>query len=476
MVFEVMGDNLLALIKRYEYRGIPLELVKIISLQTLIGLEFLHNECGIIHTDLKPENFLIAPTEPFDVVALQNARKVFVAHEVAERLEEAKKKMANKQLSKNQKKRLKAKLKKKNAEQLAAVGAGGASNAVDNETKEEIDVRSPSSKPRKMTYEEEKEEAHKKGLDNINAHRDPHAASFLNDEENKNVPTIQFHCKIGDLGNACWVDKHFTDDVTTRQYRAPEVIVGCPYGPEIDIWSLACLVFELVTGDYLFDPKEDPNHRHTRDEDHLALMIELLGEMPKKLTQEGKFSKQYFTRKGELKNITELDEWGLRDVLVEKYKLSDEDADGLSSFLLPMLEFNPAQRISASDAMKHPWLSPYCERWKEAVVRATVASMAVTTIANNSSSAANGSFVAACNAGPGAGLAAFTIPREMLYPPKRAKKERSSPEEPDADDANADAASGGAEEEEELEEEEVEDEEQGGADHDELDPAPDELD
>jgi len=331
-------------------------------------------------------------------------------------------------------------------------------------------VRAPSAKPRKLTYEEEKEEAHKKGLDNVNAHRDPNAASFLTDDENKDMPTIQFHCKIGDLGNACWVDKHFTDDVTTRQYRAPEVIVGCPYGPEIDIWSLACLVFELVTGDYLFDPKEDPTHRHTRDEDHLALMIELLGEMPKKLTQEGKFSKQYFTRKGELKNITELDEWGLRDVLVEKYKLSDEDADGLSSFLLPMLEFNPAQRISASDAMKHPWLSPYYERWKEAVVRAAAASVAVNAGANkdNASSAANGAFVAACNAGPAAGLAAFTIPRQMLYPPKRPKKERSSS---DADDANADAASGGAEEEEE-------DEEQGGADHDhdQLDLAANELD
>ena len=75
-----------------------------------------------------------------------------------------------------------------------------------------------------------------------------------------------FVTKIGDLGNACWIDKHFTDDVTTRQYRAPEVIVGYPYSTEIDIWSLACLVFELITGDYLFDPKEDPQGKHTRDE------------------------------------------------------------------------------------------------------------------------------------------------------------------------------------------------------------------
>ena len=87
-------------------------------------------------------------------------------------------------------------------------------------------------------------------------------------------------------GNACWTYKHFTDDVTTRyvffgfslrnpkkcypfcffwdssaftllfvcifrQYRSPEVIVGCAYGTPIDIWATACVVFELVTGNFL---------------------------------------------------------------------------------------------------------------------------------------------------------------------------------------------------------------------------------
>jgi serine/threonine protein kinase len=37
-----------------------LELVKIIAYQALVGLQYLHDVCGIIHTDLKPENFLLA--------------------------------------------------------------------------------------------------------------------------------------------------------------------------------------------------------------------------------------------------------------------------------------------------------------------------------------------------------------------------------------------------------------------------------
>lgn len=59
MVFEVLGENLLGLIKRYNHRGIPMPLVKQIAKQVLLGLDYMHRECGIIHTDLKPENVLI---------------------------------------------------------------------------------------------------------------------------------------------------------------------------------------------------------------------------------------------------------------------------------------------------------------------------------------------------------------------------------------------------------------------------------
>ena len=59
MVFEVLGENLLGLIKRWNHRGIPMPLVKQITKQVLLGLDYLHRECGIVHTDLKPENVLI---------------------------------------------------------------------------------------------------------------------------------------------------------------------------------------------------------------------------------------------------------------------------------------------------------------------------------------------------------------------------------------------------------------------------------
>lgn len=48
--------------------------------------------------------------------------------------------------------------------------------------------------------------------------------------------------KIADLGNASWVDEHFTNDIQTRQYRSPEAILGAPWGPPVDVWSAACMV------------------------------------------------------------------------------------------------------------------------------------------------------------------------------------------------------------------------------------------
>jgi serine/threonine-protein kinase SRPK3 len=60
MVFEILGVNLLEIMKRYEYKGIPMPLVRRIAKQVLIGLDYLHRVCKIIHTDLKPENTIVA--------------------------------------------------------------------------------------------------------------------------------------------------------------------------------------------------------------------------------------------------------------------------------------------------------------------------------------------------------------------------------------------------------------------------------
>ena len=54
--------------------------------------------------------------------------------------------------------------------------------------------------------------------------------------------------------------------------------------------------FELATGDYLFEPHSGAEY--SRDEDHLAHIIELLGEIPRNIALSGKYSREFFDKKG----------------------------------------------------------------------------------------------------------------------------------------------------------------------------------
>lgn len=56
-------------------------------------------------------------------------------------------------------------------------------------------------------------------------------------------------------------------------------------------------IFELLTGgDYLFDPAS--GSRYSKDDDHIAQIMELMGEFPKSIAFSGKYSSDFFNRKG----------------------------------------------------------------------------------------------------------------------------------------------------------------------------------
>jgi len=105
--------------------------------------------------------------------------------------------------------------------------------------------------------------------------------------------------KIADLGNATPIHKHYTEDIQTRQYRSPEAIVGrSDWGASADIWSIACVIFELLTAEYLFDPQSQ-GELFGKDDDHCAQIIELLGEWPREIMFGGRYSREIFDSNGE---------------------------------------------------------------------------------------------------------------------------------------------------------------------------------
>ncbi|KAK9515976.1 hypothetical protein VZT92_026572 [Zoarces viviparus] len=174
-------------------------------------------------------------------------------------------------------------------------------------------------------------------------------------EQVKPYSLKEIRVKIADLGSSCWVYKHFCEEIQTRQYRSLEVLLGSQYGPPADIWSVACMAFELVTGDSLFEPRA--RESISLKEDHIAQIMELLGKIPPAVALSGKYSAEYFNRRGDLRQFGPLRLWSLFDVLVEKYHFLLEEATGFSDFVLRMLDYHPERRATAAQCLRHPWLT-----------------------------------------------------------------------------------------------------------------------
>lgn len=173
--------------------------------------------------------------------------------------------------------------------------------------------------------------------------------------------------KIADLGNASPSKKHYTDDIQTRQYRAPEAIIGRrDWGTRVDIWSVACVIFELLTAEYLFDP-QGQGQLFTKDDDHMAQIIELLGDFPLESKTGGKYSRDLFDDKGVLRYIRTLKPWPLKRVMMEKYLYSEMDATELCAFLQPMLVPDPKQRKEAREMAGHSWMEVKEDEWTDEV-------------------------------------------------------------------------------------------------------------
>lgn len=58
-------------------------------------------------------------------------------------------------------------------------------------------------------------------------------------------------CILIDFGSACYFNKTTYPYIQSRYYRSPEVILGCGYSPQIDIWSLGCIAVEVYIYIYI---------------------------------------------------------------------------------------------------------------------------------------------------------------------------------------------------------------------------------
>ncbi|CAH0561437.1 unnamed protein product [Brassicogethes aeneus] len=385
MIFEVLGSNLLKLIIKSKYKGIPLNNVKCIIRQVLEGLQYLHDKCHIIHTDIKPENILLCVTEEAvmkmacEAAQMQLNTGMKLPNSLVSAAPQHEEKM-----SKNKRKKLKKKYRKHiqliqselqhlhsivNLKKTSCIDLTGTSvsSAPLQSKMETIDLTGDTDMSDGESNAASTLFSGKAGAgeasDFVMGDQSQNTADFQsictkmaasnNDLLNPALDVCSVDIKIADLGNACYVNRHFSEEIQTRQYRSLEVLMGGEYNTTADIWSTACMAFELATGDYLFEPHS--SEHYSRDEDHLAHIIELLGEIPAEIVRSGKFSHLFFDSNNKLKHIYGIKRWRLENVLHEKYSWKKSDAVEFASFLIPMLNFDPNRRASAAECLKHPW-------------------------------------------------------------------------------------------------------------------------
>ena len=147
--------------------------------------------------------------------------------------------------------------------------------------------------------------------------------------------------KIGDFGLARGYGipvKNYTHEVVTLWYRPPDVLLGNKtYGTTVDMWSIGCIFSEMVTGKPLF-----PGNSET---DQLKKIFSIMGTPTENFAS----------------SLTELPEWGVGENNFEVNKpqnlkelLKNFDDEGLD-LLQKFLQLEPDKRISAEEALKHPF-------------------------------------------------------------------------------------------------------------------------
>ncbi|SJK86536.1 Protein kinase domain [Babesia microti strain RI] len=193
-------------------------------------------------------------------------------------------------------------------------------------------------------------------------HRDIKPQNILLKEiKLEGVDNVQYEVKLADFGlSTIMPPKHvkpMTEEVVTLLYRPPELLLGnCVYTTAIDVWSAAVTIGECILGKPMFRGRTEFGVLmrifsligHPSDEDlnnQLTLLKHYNDKFPKVIRDKKRTFKLFFT-----------DKFG-------RCLLSTQGLD----LMKKMLEFNPSKRITALEALKHPWFDNVHENLPKSV-------------------------------------------------------------------------------------------------------------
>ena len=160
------------------------------------------------------------------------------------------------------------------------------------------------------------------------------------------MPGSTTKVRVIDFGSACRIGQKHFDYIQSRFYRAPEVILGMKYGPPIDIWSFACIVAELIGGKPLFSGASE--------QQQLQLHMAILGCPPKSFIAKAPRKSTFFDDQNNPKLPTTKRHAPGSSTIAKATHCSDPE---LLDLLDKCLKWDPDQRLTAKNALKHPFFA-----------------------------------------------------------------------------------------------------------------------
>ncbi|KAG6123944.1 hypothetical protein E4U22_000933 [Claviceps purpurea] len=189
----------------------------------------------------------------------------------------------------------------------------------------------------------------------------PSSSSSINRQASQRRVLLNTEIRLIDFGSATFQDEYHSSVVSTRHYRAPEIIMGLGWSYPCDIWSIGCILVEFFTGDALFQTHDNL--------EHLAMMEAVVGSrMDSHLVQAvnkstrngGNPASKYFKRLRLDYPTPETTRGSRRFVKAMKHlseiiPSNNQFFKNFLDLLRKIFVYDPAQRITAKQALNHPW-------------------------------------------------------------------------------------------------------------------------
>lgn len=361
LIVELMGRSLMTVFNMYD-KGVPFDIFRNLTYNALVSLNEIHAH-GIIHTDIKLENLMLNQLTG-EVKAIMEWFQGLKPEQIYESYLNSYIPPNWKELGKNKQKSLKKKIRIKAAKSLTTQFHTVIVNHVNEMSQYKVDLDNNENDDKESSLNNQididdmpalvnLEDVKKQEIEEGRTIREDEDEDRMLHDDELDMDLIKSNVKIADLGNACPVDNIDDDDIQIRSYRAPEVVMGEMYDGGADIWSMACLFYELLTHDHLFEVDSEHDDNVEQDRYLLSQMYATLGKMPYDYCIDSERTYQLFDEKGRIKKFKKIDYHSLEDRINEKRPdLTDIERQQASQLIRSMLHYELKKRASARDCMK----------------------------------------------------------------------------------------------------------------------------